>query len=99
MFTRDDDEQFIERAGASRSKPVRGPGQTGRSHNINFKIVSLDELLGWLLGQAKLKAQIEQAARTIMGKHLQSLDVETIERATIPGLELRIVRDAAGVRD
>jgi hypothetical protein len=99
MFTRDEDERFIERAEASRRKPLHGPRQTGRPHDINFKIVSLDELLGWLLEQAKLKAQIEQAARTIMGKHLRSLDVEAIKRVTIPGLELRIVRDTAGVRD
>lgn len=83
-------------AAASAPEPLRSHlGTVGTRREIDFKVIDLRKLLGWMLKTPGIAGQIEQAARTIVGKYLRGLGVAAIDRGIdIPGLEVRIERQA-----
>jgi hypothetical protein len=83
-------------AAAITPEPLRSHlGAVGTRREIDFKVIDLRKLLGWTLKTPGLAAQIEQAARTIVGKYLRGLGVAAIDQGiAIPGLEVRIEKQA-----
>ena len=83
-------------AAAIRPEPVRAQlGTVGAKREIAFTITDLRKVLGWTL-KSSLKGQIEASVTTIIGRHLRSLGVASVERSppNIPGLETRIEKIA-----
>lgn len=80
--------RLAQQAATVVAEPLRSNlGQLSVRREITFTIVDLRKLLGWMLRQHGLKAQVEQAARTIMGKYLRGLGVQNVERGIeIPGV-------------
>jgi hypothetical protein len=88
-------DRLKRQADAVRPEPIRSHlGTVGRRREIEFTITDLRKALGWVL-RGTLKAQIEQAARTIIGKHLRSLGVEAVDRGVeIPGVSVTVEKVA-----
>lgn len=87
-------DRLARQAETIRPEPIRtAVGAVGMRREIAFDITDIRKALGWLV---KNRAnEITQAARTIVGKHLQSLGVEAVERGIeIPGVAARIERRA-----
>jgi hypothetical protein len=80
-------------------EPIRSNLGAARLHReITFKLVDVRKAAGWIIKQHGLKGQLEQAIRTILGKHLRALGVDMVERGVdIPGVEAGIEK-VAGVR-
>lgn len=88
MQAADNARRLAEAAAAVVHHPLRSNlGQLGLRREITFTIIDLRKCLGWMLRQHGLQSQIEQAARTILGKYLRGLGVEAIDRGVeIPGV-------------
>src|SRR4029077_15117020 len=73
-------------------EPLRSHlGAVGVRRTIDFNITDMRKLLTWMLRTPGIVGQIEQAARTIVGKYLHSLGVAAVDRGiAIPGVEVRI---------
>jgi hypothetical protein len=73
--------------------PIRSDlGTVGTRRNIVFKILDLRLLIGWML-RGDLRTPLEQAASTLVDRHLRSLGVKAVEQGgagRIPGLDVRI---------
>jgi hypothetical protein len=100
MKAEDEAERLTRRAEAIRPEPTRAQlGQVSRAREIEFKVVKLRDLLGWMLKQDGLAGQLLQAVNTIMGKYTKGLGVDAVERGvSIPGAEVRTVLGAARIR-
>lgn len=86
------------RAAAIRPEPIRSHlGQVGQRREIGFSLTDLAAAVRWMAGkQNPLRSHLEQAARTILGKHLRSLGVDAIESGgiQIPGVKTFIATQA-----
>lgn len=80
--------RLAERAAAVRVEPLRSAtGTAGVRREITFTVTDLRKCLGWMLKQHGIAGQLEQAVRTILGKYLRGLGVQTVERGIeIPGV-------------
>lgn len=95
MQAQESADRLQRRAEAIRPEPTRSHlGQVNMRREISFQITDIRKALGWLL-KSPFKSQIEQAARTIFGKHLRTLGVAAIEAGVeIPGIEAKVEKQA-----
>ena len=82
-------------AEAIRPEPIRSQlGTVGARREIAYEITDLRKLLGWAI-KSSLRGQVEASINTIVGRHLRSLGVASVERGLgIPGLATRIEKIA-----
>lgn len=86
---------LARKAQTIRPEPIRSAvGAVSMRREIAFEITDLRKALGWLVKNRQ--AEVTQAARTILGKHLQSIGVDAIENGLveIPGVAARVERRA-----
>ena len=72
-------------------------GAVGQRREIGFSLTDLAAAVRWMAGkQNPLRSHLEQAARTILGKHLRSLGVDAVESGgiQIPGVKTFIATQA-----
>lgn len=91
---REEADRLARQAGTVRPEPIRTAlGGVNMRREIAFDITDIRKALGWLARNRA--AEIAQAARTIIGKHLNSLGVDAVEAGVdIPGVAARIERRA-----
>jgi hypothetical protein len=84
-----------QRAEAIRPAPVRANlGTVGTARQIVFEITDIRKAVAWIL-RSTLKGQLEEAVKTITGRHLRALGVNAVEQGvSIPGVDARIERVA-----
>ena len=87
-------ERLARKAETIRPEPIRTTvGNSSMRREIAFEITDLRKALGWLVKNRN--SEIMQAARAIVGKHLNSLGVDAVERGVeIPGVAARIEKRA-----
>jgi hypothetical protein len=85
------------RAAAIRPEPIRSHlGSVGLRREIVFGVNDLTAAVRWMAGkQNPLRSQLEQAVRTILGKHLRGLGVDAIDAGVnIPGVNTAVATQA-----
>lgn len=84
-----------QRAEAIRPAPVRANlGTVGSARQIVWTVTDIRKAVAWIV-RSTLKGQLEEAVRTITGRHLRALGVNAVEAGVdIPGVEARIERVA-----
>lgn len=90
----EDADRLARQAATMRPEPIRTlTGAVTTRREIAFEITDVRKALGWLVRNRG--NEITQAARTIIGKHLQSVGVDAVERGiSLPGIEARIEKRA-----
>lgn len=84
-----------QRAEAIRPAPVRANlGTVGSARQIAFTVTDIRKAVAWIL-RSTLKGQLEEAVKTIVGRHLRALGVAQVEHGIdLPGVEAKIERVA-----
>lgn len=85
------------RAATIRPEPIRSHlGTVGQRREIGFGITDLGKCVRWMsAGSNPLRSHLEQAVRTILGKHLRGLGVAAVEAGVeIPGISTAVVTQA-----
>jgi hypothetical protein len=89
--------RLAREAAAVRAEPIRSDlGTVGNLRVIEWKILELRQVVGWLMRNPDLRGQLETAVRTLLDKYLRGLGVKAIENGAgrIPGTDVRVVHRA-----